>query len=157
MLANRDTLQRKTTRIHQLRIFLFKFLHWAKTYENERKENTVTNWARALVRPTFLENIEHLVSDGTSNGLKVSRQFQFTHGNLNLLTATSIYLRQFQFYSRQFQFVHRNFNFILTAISMSIRKFCTMMTITITISLSTLKRKLKHYKLHRNKVDYPQF
>ena len=38
-----------------------------------------------------------------------SRQFQFTHGNFNLLTAVSIYLRQFQFYSRRFQFTHGNF------------------------------------------------
>ena len=92
------------------------------------------------------------------------------HGNFNLLTAISIYLRlftiylrQFQFYSREFQFTYDhlrqfqfgpvNFNFILTAISMSIRKILYM-TITITISLSTLKRKLKQYKLHRNKVDF---
>ena len=53
---------------------------------------------------------------------KVSRQFQFTHGNLNLLTAISIYLRQFQFYSRQFQFTHGNFN-LLTAISIYLRQF----------------------------------
>ena len=47
---------------------------------------------------------------------KVSRQFQFTHGNLNLLTAISIYLRQFQFYSRQFQFTYA-ISILLTAIS----------------------------------------
>ena len=57
-----------------------------------------------------------------------SRQFQFAHGNFNLLTAISICSRQFQFAhgnfslltaisvcSRQFQFAHGNFS-LLTAI-----------------------------------------
>ena len=56
-------------------------------------------------------------------------QFQFVHGNFNLLTAISVCSRQFQFVrdnfnlvtaisicSRQFQFAHGNFN-LLTAIS----------------------------------------
>ena len=49
-----------------------------------------------------------------------SRQFQFVHGNFNLLTAISIcsrqfhfHSRQFQFHSRQFQFYSRQFQFIL--------------------------------------------
>ena len=64
-----------------------------------------------------------------------SRQFQFAHGNFNLLTAISICSRQFHFAhgnfnlltaisicSRQFQFAHGNFN-LLTAISVCSRQF----------------------------------
>ena len=49
---------------------------------------------------------------------KVSRQFQFVHGNFNftqgnfnLFTAISIYSRQFQFVQGNFIFTHGNFNF----------------------------------------------
>ena len=82
-------------------------------------------------------------------GPKVSRQFQFhhgnfnfVHGNFNFITAISISPRQFQLRhgnfnfttaistsftaisisSRQFQFHHGNFNFV-TAISISPRQF----------------------------------
>ena len=61
------------------------------------------------------------------------RQFQFDHGNFNLvtaistsLTAISIWSRLFQLRSRQFQFDHGNFNFthgnfnLVTAISTSL-------------------------------------
>ena len=65
----------------------------------------------------------------TYGGPKVSRQFQFAHGNFNLLTAVSICSRQFQFRSRQFQFAHGSFNFahgsfnLLTAVSICPRQF----------------------------------
>ena len=62
-------------------------------------------------------------------------QFQFVHGNFNLLTAISVCSRQFQFVrgnfnlvtaisicSRQFQFAHGNFN-LLSAISICSRQF----------------------------------
>ena len=52
----------------------------------------------------------------------MSRQFQFAHGNFNLLTAVSICSRQFQFRSRQFQFAHGSFN-LLTAVSICSRQF----------------------------------
>ena len=62
-------------------------------------------------------------------GPKVSRQFQFhhgnfnfVHGNFNFITAISISPQQFQLRSRQFQFHHGNFNFT-TAISTSSRQF----------------------------------
>ena len=57
----------------------------------KEKRTQQRNWARALVRATSLENMEHLVSDGNSNGPKVSLQFQFTQGNLNLLPAISVH------------------------------------------------------------------
>ena len=70
---------------------------------------------------------------GEYGGPKVSRQFQFDHGNFNLvtaistsLTAISIWSRLFQLRSRQFQFDHGNFNFthgnfnLVTAISTSL-------------------------------------
>ena len=47
---------------------------------------------------------------------------QKSHGNLNLLTAISILLTAISIYSRQFQFVHGNFN-SLTAISTYSRQF----------------------------------
>ena len=57
----------------------------------------------------------HSISYG---GPKVSRQFQFVHGNFNftqgnfnLFTAISIYSRQFQFVQGNFNFTHGNFNF----------------------------------------------
>ena len=40
-----------------------------------------------------------------------SRQFQFAHGNFNLLTAFSICSRQLQFTHSNFNFTHDNFNF----------------------------------------------
>ena len=52
-------------------------------------------------------------------GPKVSRQFQFAHGNFNLLTAVSICSRQFQFAHGSFNFAHGNFN-LLTAVSISL-------------------------------------
>ena len=47
---------------------------------------------------------------------KVSRQFQFTYGYFNLLTAISILFTAISIYSRQFQFTYGYFN-LLTAIS----------------------------------------
>ena len=72
----------------------------------------------------------------TYGGPKVSRQFQFHHGNFNFVhgnfnfttaistsfTAISISPRQFQFHHGNFNFVHGNFNFV-TAISISSRQF----------------------------------
>ena len=69
-------------------------------------------------------------------GPKVSRQFQFHHGNFNFVhgnfnfttaistsfTAISTSSRQFQFHHGNFNFVHGNFNFV-TAISISSRQF----------------------------------
>ena len=62
-------------------------------------------------------------------GPKVSRQFQFHHGNFNFTTAISTSFtaistlsRQFQFHHGNFNFVHGNFNFV-TAISISPRQF----------------------------------
>ena len=49
----------------------------------------------------------------------MSRQFQFAHGNFNVLTAVSICSRQFRFRSRQFQFAHGSFN-LLTVVSISL-------------------------------------
>ena len=78
------------------------------------------------------------ISDHVTSKLKTSistspRQFQFDHGNFNLvtaistsLTAISIWSRQFQLQSRQFQFGHGYFNFahgnfnLTTAISTSL-------------------------------------
>ena len=48
---------------------------------------------------------------GKYGGPKVSRQFQFVHGNFNLLTAVSISLTAISICSRQFQFAHGGFNF----------------------------------------------
>ena len=45
-----------------------------------------------------------------------SRQFQFVHGDFNLLTAISIY-------SRQFQFTHGNFNFLTANNAHGINRF----------------------------------
>ena len=59
-------------------------------------------------------------------GPKVSRQFQFTHGSFNLLTAVSISLTAVLICSRQFQFAHGSFNLahgsfnLLTAVSISL-------------------------------------
>ena len=55
---------------------------------------------------------ERSFDSGKYGGPKVSRQFQFAHGNFNLLTAISIC-------SRQFQFAHGSFN-LLTAVSISL-------------------------------------
>ena len=49
----------------------------------------------------------------------MSRQFQFAHGNFNLLTAVSICSRQFQFAHGSFNFAHGSFN-LLTAVSISL-------------------------------------
>ena len=78
-----------------------------------------------------------------------SPQFQFVHGNFNLLTAISIYSRQFQFAhgnfnlltaistcSRQFQFAHGNFN-LFTAISIFPRNF-NFFTATLTAFFASL-------------------
>ena len=48
--------------------------------------------------------------------------FNFIHGNFNLLTAISIYLRLFQFTYGNFNFIYGNFN-LLTAISIYSRQF----------------------------------
>ena len=73
-----------------------------------------------------------------------SRQFQFVHGNFNLLTAISIcsrqfhfHSRQFQFHSRQFQFYSRQFQFILGNFNFSSNKpqvHCTLFQEPITRS-----------------------
>ena len=52
----------------------------------------------------------------------MSRQFQFAHGNFNLLTAVSICSRQFQFAHGSFNFAHGNFN-LPTAVSICSRQF----------------------------------
>ena len=74
-----------------------------------------------------------------------SRQFQFTHGNFNftygnfnLLAAIPIYSRQFQFYLRQFQFTHGNFN-LFTAISIySLHGNFNFFTATLTAFFASL-------------------
>ena len=55
-------------------------------------------------------------------GPKVSRQFQFAHGNFNLLTTVSICSRQFQFAHGSFNFAHGNFD-LPTAVSICSRQF----------------------------------
>ena len=50
-----------------------------------------------------------------------SRQFQFTHGNFNLLTAISIYPRQFQFAHGNFNY--SNFNFTHGDFNINSRQF----------------------------------
>ena len=75
------------------------------------------------------------------SGPKVSRQFQFTHGNFNLLTAISIY-------SWQFQFTHSNF-ILLTASSIYSRQFFASLT-TCQLQQPTVATKSQNAKL---KVD----
>ena len=59
----------------------------------------------------------------------MSRQFQFAHGNFNLLMAVSFCSRQFQFAHSSFNFAHGSFNFahssfnLLTAVSICSRQF----------------------------------
>ena len=79
-----------------------------------RKLRNVVFATSVYKQPTILST----VSSKSYGGRKVSRQFQFVHGNFNLLTANfnftpsnfnlptiiSIYSGKFQFYSRQFQF-----------------------------------------------------
>ena len=50
------------------------------------------------------------------SGPKVSRQFQFTHGNFSLLAAIS-------FYSQQFQFTHGNFSLPSPPVNYSSRQW----------------------------------
>ena len=100
---------------------------------------------RSIIFSCFSETYNHnselacefnLFGTPTYGGPKVSRQFQFhhgnfnfVHGNFNFVTAVSISPRQFQLRSRQFQFHHGNFNFVhgnfnfTTAISISPRQF----------------------------------
>ena len=52
-----------------------------------------------------------LVLDEFYSGSKVSRQFQFTHSNFVLLTASVNLLTAISICSRQFQFTHGSFNF----------------------------------------------
>ena len=70
------------------------------------------------------------------SGPKVSRQFQFTHGNFNLLTAISIY-------SWHFQFTHGNF-ILLTAIFLFAHHLSTT---AVDSGYQKSKRKIKSWYL----------
>ena len=73
-------------------------------HEHERKENTATNLARALVRATFLENMKTWC-------LMEIQMAQKCHGNFNLLTAFSILLTAISISAYgNFNFTHGNFN-----------------------------------------------
>ena len=56
------------------------------------------------------------------SGPKCHGNFNFTHGNFNLLAEISIFSRQFQFALCNFNFTHGNIN-LLTAISICSRQF----------------------------------
>ena len=110
----------------------------AKKQANWQKSSKKNSESRIVVavinrNPNKIHQIRIAFSWWSNYGCpKVSRQFQFvhgnfnfTHGNFNLFTAISIYSRQFQFAhgnfnlfttisicSWQFQFFPRNFNFL---------------------------------------------
>ena len=73
-----------------------------------------------------------------------SQQFQFVHGNFNLLKAISICSQQLQ---QQFQFAHRNFN-LLTAISFfhgnATAFFASLTTCQLWLPTVATKHQLKH-------------
>ena len=96
---------------------------------------------------------------------KCHGNFNFTHGNFNLLMAISIYSRQFQFthskqfqfYSRQFQFFHGNAHGVFASLTT-----CQLRRPTVAMHQKS-KRKIKSQCLksifkeknenHKSKVD----
>ena len=86
-----------------------------------------------------------------------SRQFQFVHGNFNLLTAISICSRQFQFYSRQFQFTHGNFNFSSNKPQLHCRLYPIRQHKRLSIKLRKLQQaKSSRKNTARNNVNLAQ-
>ena len=83
----------------------------------QRIQNPISTVAQSVTAIPFVDgnfNFTH----GNFN-LIVLGNFNFTHGNFNLLTAISIYSQQFQFYARQIQFTYEQTEITVSKIEIS--------------------------------------